>query len=585
MFNMIGKYIKNEKRMLIKRSDTDWTEYFCRDSDKADILFTGEIYNLADLLKDLPDIYRESEVSLVVLKYYKLFGIDKLLSVMNGIFAFAILDAINDMFYLIRDHMGIYPLYYYETAGEIYFSSEVKSFLENGITAKLSYEGFYSYMANQSAQEPFTLIQGINALGAGGMLVSRAKKEAVLNTYWNPAVVKQNGSVADSFEDAGMVLKELLFDAVKIRDNEKHKTGILLSGGIDSSAIVSISRILKPKDSIHTFTVTHDNSLYDEGKYAHLVARQNRTIEHNLHISGELISECIYDALDICDQPSLDGINTFFSTKLIKDYGFDAIVSGLGGEFFVEDDVPTYLKLKKYQGILRYLPDYMGDIIDGLTNDGRTKKISMLIKSDDAFFANLRLLSDGQIRKLISPDVYRNHKDEMIRWSQIAYRPLIEEAKDLPDYISKKYFYESRTWHVSTLLKDVMQNSIKQGGCVRFPLMDYRLVEYLFHLPLSSKADFRTSKVHLVNASEGGIPSECIYRKKMGFVFPFVDYLKSALRDEMVDFFTMGNAYSIFNKKQLKYTWTEFMHNREHWEVIWKLFILDRWMNKYNIDL
>lgn len=584
MFGILVKYLRDEKKFFIKDDVDLWDKSFCMDEKGNAIFFQGEIYNRNDLgindaLNDIEDTSKK------LFQYIKAHGISALLRIINGIFAFAYYDIEEDKVYLVRDHAGIFPLYYYKSEKGIMFSSEVKEFIKAGVEPKLSPGGVFSYLANQSAQEPFTLIENIRALGPGELLEYHCG-DINIRQYWNPANrIQESDDKYDSFEEAGQRLCDLIHDAINDRMIAGRKTGILLSGGIDSSAIVAISRILNPIGDIHTFTVTHDNVAYDERYYASLAAKKNHTIEHDLHISDEMIGQSIFEALDLADLPSLDGINSYFSSKLIKDAGFDTVVSGLGGEFFVEDDAVSFLKLKRKYDFLAPIPNFVGQYMDDHTRNKRLRYASMLIKADDAFFAFLRLLSDGQIKRIVSREVYNEHKEELDEWQKVAYAHLIVEGKNLPDEIARKYYYESRTWHVSTLLKDVMQNSVKQGIYPQFPLMDYRLIEYLFSLPLASKADFNTSKVHLVNAAEGNIPKECIYRKKLGFVFPFEDYFRGSLKREMEKFYVGGYANKFFEKSYLKNIWEKFNMGEESWAVIWKLFILNRWLDKYKVQI
>lgn len=584
MFNLIGKFDNNKKTIDVKKLNTGGGSPAHENSIKKQLVFQGDIYNLNELKEELNMFKDETDIQKVLVEYLDKYGMKALLSRINGIFAIAYLDKKEHVLYLVRDHAGVFPLYYYRTEDGILFSSEVKMFLKNGVDPRLSYEGVFSYLANQSSQEPFTLIDGVMALGPGEML-KYSDRAIEIKSYWNPADSIFKNVQNDDFDVAGEKLRDLLYSAISIRNNSAHKSGILLSGGIDSSAIVAISRLLNSEGDIHTFTVTHENKQFDESTYASLVAKGNETIEHELRITEELIGKGIFGALDIADQPSVDGVNTYFSSKLIKDYGFDSVVSGLGGEFFVEDDATAFLELKKKYDLLSRFPKGVASIIDNNTNSKKIRYATMLIKSEDAFFAYLRLLSDGQIRKIVSRDVYSKHKDKIDVWHKEAYNHLVAEAKILPDVIAQKYFYESRTWHVSTLLKDVMQNSIKQGVMPSFPLMDYRLIEYLFNLPILSKADFRTSKVHLVNAAEGRIPSDCIYRKKLGFVFPFGDYFKGVLGEEMENFFIGSGSSDFFNRDYLNRVWKDFCEGKESWAVIWKLYVLNRWIKQNSIQL
>lgn len=592
MFGMIGKYSNQDGGLLVKYGQSEWEEVECRDEKGNAIIFSGEIYNLLGLCSDLKkseegQIQNLDTTEGILLKYYTLFGMERLLNQINGIFAIIIFDRNAKRLYLIRDHMGIFPLYYYESNKQILFSSEVKLFLECGVAPKLSYEGLFSYLANQSVDEPYTLIKKVKAVSAGSFVVADGTGVKSPQIYWDAAVAvfeKYKGNIPDSFNEAGDKLKDLLLDAIKIRNNGG-KRGILLSGGIDSSAIVALSRQLDPVGRIDTFTCGYEKREYDEKKYAHLVAKENKAIEHMLFITGDFIKEYLSEALDNEDQPTLDGINTFFSSKMIKELGFDTVVSGLGGEFFVEDDIGVYLKLQRYVERFQYVPNCMGKFLDCIAMNRKFRTAAQCISAKDAYFVSQRIRSDAEIEQLVDNDVIKNHRREMWQWEEIANREIVKNAKLLPDAIARKYYLESKTWHVSTLLKDVMQNSWGQGLKTQFPLMDFRLVEYLFSLPLASKADFKTSKIHLVNASNGKIPKECIYRTKMGFVFPLAEYFRNELKDEMEGFYLGMEASPLFNHRTLKRIWNKFINRQESWTIVWKLYRLDRWIKKWNIEL
>lgn len=330
------------------------------------IVFNGEIYNFSKIRNELENrghnFFSHSDTE-VILHAYSEWGVD-CVKRLRGIFAFAIWDKRGNKLFIARDPMGVKPLYYYTCNGDFVFASEVRALLVADIPKRISKEGLISFMDYGSVQEPFTLVDNVLSLPAAHYLTV---KDGRINftRYWSPDI-EEEISPMTSQEEINEHMTGLLRDSVRLQMISDVPLGAFLSGGIDSSAIVSLMRQSFPDADLHTFSIVFDQSEYDERVYSRTVAERNHTLHTELELNGAMVKRNLKNALSSFDQPSMDGLNTWFVSKLVKESGITVALSGVGGdEFFVGyNGFSKALLLEKWKRRMSAVPSFLGRYLE-----------------------------------------------------------------------------------------------------------------------------------------------------------------------------------------------------------------------------
>lgn len=310
------------------------------EDEKIWLIFNGEIYNFQELRKELIDArhaFKSKADSEVILHGYEKWGIEKLLNSLRGMFAFALLDLrdnSNPILYLARDRLGIKPLYYICTDEKLVFASEVNAILASGdIKTKLEPAALIGFLMFGSIPAPLTYAKNIYSLLPGEYLCITAHSQTIrieAQHYWQLPVsdsVNTGFSLSANLSDSITRIETLLKESVHIHLVSDVPVGVFLSGGLDSSAITAFAS-QSAQESLQTLTITFDEPEYNEASYACQVADKFHTDHHETKISGNMFIEEIPAILKAMDQPSNDGVNTYFISKAAKEAGLTVLLSG-----------------------------------------------------------------------------------------------------------------------------------------------------------------------------------------------------------------------------------------------------------------
>jgi len=546
------------------------------------IVHNGEIYNYLELrneLRQMGHFFRSQSDTEVLLAAYEAWGPD-CLERLNGMFAFAIWDEKRQELFAARDRFGEKPFYYFLDPGHRFFlfASEIKALLASGlISPKQNYAAIYRYLAHHEIDMGAeTLFEGILSLPAAHALIySQAQGKLKLWRYWDldPEVeirLPNDTSYAERF-------LELLTDAVRIRLRSDVILGSSLSGGLDSSTIVSIlARELKGGNH-KTFSARFHNPRYDEGHYIQRVLEWTGVEGHMIYPDpGSLLEEM--NALTWHqEQP-------FFSTsiyaqwnvmRLAKEQGVTVLLDGQGGDEILG-------------GYHFYFGPYFRDILLRLRWMALIKTLFKYAREHGSAslpviaFAFLPKRLRQPLRKLVRP---------------LAIAPELAQAvgEDLESSLLHTHnfksslqeaLYESLTQTVlPALLRYADRNSMAFSREVRLPFLDHHLVEYLFAIPSDQKTRGTITKVVLRNAMRGRMPEEIRLRKdKLGFATPESLWLRGPLRiwiDEILHsrrFCQRG----WLDPKVVNHVWQGFLAGRDQWHsLIWRWISLEIWAQVY----
>ncbi|HVJ80933.1 MAG TPA: asparagine synthase (glutamine-hydrolyzing), partial [Planctomycetia bacterium] len=522
------------------------------------IAFNGEIYNHLELRKQLPPCpYRSTSDTETILCGWRTWGAD-LLPRLEGMFAFALFDARARELWLARDPLGIKPLYVAETPAGVAFASEVRALLNaNWVPPRLDRDGLESYLAFGAAIAPRTLVAGVESVMPGSawrISCEREPRPIEKRRFWNPPTRTE----PMTREDAVRKLRPLLARACESHMLSDVPVGAFLSGGIDSSAVVAT--LAAAGKSLDTFSVTFGEKRFDESRYAAAVAKKYGTRHHELPLSPAAALADYPAAIAAYDQPSLDGVNTWFVARVTRAAGATVALSGLGGdEFFA-----GYPYFRWADRIARLPSPARRALALGLKAAGarpRYRKLAALAAADgpvDRYLA-CRTLFDERTRRVLVPNAANPTPAE--------WRAEAEEWTRELDPVAAHSLLEASHYMANTLLRDGDQMSMAHALEVRVPLLDRPLVEAAARIPgrlRLERGSLGPIKGLLVDSVPTPLPREIVDRPKMGFVLPFGKWLRGELRDFAAETMEKREIWEGlgFDPGSVNAVWTRFLEGR-----------------------
>jgi asparagine synthase (glutamine-hydrolysing) len=559
------------------------------------IVYNGEIHNFQEIRRELEGqgaSFRGRSDTEVLLRAYGRWG-ESCIRKLRGMFGFAIWDAQRRQLVLARDPMGIKPLYYFSSERYFLFASELRTLLGTGLVPRrLDRAGLLNYLAFGSAYDPVTLVEGISSLLPGHSLVWE-NGTLTDKMYWDLRGTQQvRGDVSPNNGKRQQIQDELhatLAESIRIRMVSDAPVGVFLSGGIDSSTVTGI--LSRDGERLNTFSIIFREAEYSEAEYSRLVARTFKTEHHELLVSQSDALSAIAPALAAMDQPTVDGLNTYFVSRQARAAGVKVALSGLGGDelFAGYSTFRTVPRMEQFLQIWGAFPKTVqrgfyaaiGQLVPD-TDQGR-KLTALGIENGNLmhpYFLSRMLFTPQRCSELLSSvdsgDLHR---------SRATLLESVSRAMDL-DPINRVSYLESRCYMLNTLLRDTDVMSMAHGLEVRVPLIDHVLAEKLIALPGSWKFDRHTPKRMLVGALHGALPERVIHRPKRGFTLPFEHWLKDELHDEVettLGKIAGGPLASVLNKAAVENVWNDFKHRRTSWSRPWSLYVLQRWCELHSI--
>jgi len=560
------------------------------------IAYNGEIYNFRQIREELERegaSFRGNSDTEVLLRAYGRWG-ESCLAKLRGMFGFAIWDARRHKLFMARDPMGIKPLYYFSSERYFLFASELRTLLGTGLVPRrLDRAGLLNYLSFGSAYDPVTLVEGISSLPPGHSLVweNGALSQKM---YWDMGRAQQNGSrnVPANNAERQHIEEELhsaLAESVRLRMVSDVPVGVFLSGGIDSSTVTGI--LSRGGDRLNTFSIVFREAEYSEAEYSRLVARTFNTEHHELLVSQRDALAAIPPALTAMDQPTVDGLNTYFVSRQARAAGIKVALSGLGGDelYAGYSTFHTVPRMERFLQIWGLFPKtiqrgFSATASQFVRDTDQSRKLTALATENGnlmhPYFLS-RMLFTPQLRSALLSSI---GSDELDR-SRTALGECVSRAMNL-DAINRVSYFETRCYMLNTLLRDTDMMSMAHGLEVRVPLIDHLLAEKLIGLPGAWKIDRQMPKPMLVGALRGALPDRVIHRPKRGFTLPFEHWLRDELR---VDVETTllniagGPLSGILNASAVENVWGDFQHGRTSWSRPWSLYVLERWCELHSM--
>ncbi|MBP6508135.1 MAG: asparagine synthase (glutamine-hydrolyzing) [Opitutaceae bacterium] len=557
------------------------------------LVFNGAIYNFRELRTELEALghrFRTQCDTEVLLAAYVAWG-EGCLARLRGMFAFTVWDDREHLLFAAHDALGIKPLYYARLpSGGVLFASEVNALLASGrLTREIDPTSVGEYLAWFSVPAPRTIYRGIANLPPGHSLTLDANGRFRTQAWWHFPAPTQPAPTCASYQDFVQGLRHQLEDSIKAHRVADVPVGAFLSGGLDSNAVVGLMARTSPS-KLKTFSLIFGEAGYSEQSSARLAAETYGTEHHEELITGARVADDLPRILGSFDQPTGDGINTYYASQTARRGGVTVALSGLGGDELFGGypsfrDMP---RLHRWLPLWRQLPGRIRSMILARLNarpDVRSRKLAdFLTHARDLHeLASLRrrVLPENARLALLAPEA--RHLAQRLG----PNHPMLEDfAFELSgaDPFQIISAWELRTYMADVLLRDSDVFSMAHSLELRVPFVDRPLLEWLWPQPTRFKFDPRHVKRALADAVADIVPAAIRQRRKQGFTLPFPLWMRDELRPFLDETFSPASlaACPWLESGEVLRTWDQFkLHGETRaWSRVWSLAVLINFANR-----
>lgn len=552
---------------------------------KLTIVFNGEVYNYREIREELILLgysFKTGTDTEVVLAAYAAWG-SSCVERFNGMFAIAIYNDRSHEIELIRDRLGIKPLYFTINDDGLFFASEIKA-LTSLTNRKYAIEKslVHDYMDFGFIPGQDTLQTGIKRLMPAHRLTFN-RSSAVLSCYWRLNREHNSKKAKLTIEDATTLTKNTLVDSLKLRLRADVPIGVFLSGGLDSSALVALlsKEVTQP---IKTFSVRYDfeeyGEEYDESKYAKQVAELFGTEHYTYTMTPNDFKSYIKDYVKVMDEPVTEAaaISLHFIAEKAKEH-VTVVLSGEGSdEIFGGYDLYQYMMtIEKIRKIITPAGARLFSLFTKKLPQGNKikKYIDWTALPFEERYRGISSYDSSYKNSLYQPDFFNSQKRNRFITSLMGNDQGMSTLDRMLDF-------DTKTWLVDDLLIKADRMSMASSLELRVPFLDYRLVELAASFTDDLKIKNGESKFVLKKMMEGLLPDNIIYRKKRGFPTPLAVMLKGPLKDFLRESITGNDSHlskEFFNHSELVKLVSEHESGTfDHHRVLWQLLVLEEWL-------
>ena len=565
------------------------------------ITYNGELYNYKVLKSELASLgvtFRSDSDTEVVLKSYIQWG-KQCLSRFEGMFAFALWDPRTETTLIARDPLGIKPLYYSirhlpDGGGTLLFASELTALLASDMVARdLDPDGLGSYLWNGFVVEPNTILKDVKLLEAGCCLEVSLSGVAKHHCYWSAAIRGSEAMAPADVEGAmeQVIGRHLIADV---------PLGIFLSGGVDSSVIAAMAA-RGATAPVETFCIAFPEQAYSEAKYARRVAEQIGSNHHEFMLDGAYFERYLDAALDALDQPSFDGVNTYYVSRAVAEKGLKVALAGTGGDelfggYASFREIPTIVKGGRSLTLLpEGLRSAAGKLATGLLSIGKDVPTQTRWgKLADMLSSEMDVISAYQISYALYTQQFLTQLAPALA-GRLSYglpgamQGVLQQAVNDQSVLQQVSSLESRLFLGQRLLRDTDACSMAVSLEVRVPLVDKALYTAVAQLPDEQRYLPLGSKQFLKRSIREQVPLEFFDRPKAGFELPMDAWLKSSLSEHGNELFFDRDlvARAGLDAQTLQNLWSSFLAGNRgiYWSRVWSLYVLLWWVRKYDARL
>ena len=562
------------------------------------IVYNGEVYNYQELRQQLLDDgcrFRGSSDTEVILEAFCHWGIETTVKRLIGMFAIALWDCKARRLWLIRDRLGIKPLYFGSVDDRFFFASELKALRTvNGWKPEVDRDAVAGFLRFNYIPAPRSIYRNVFKLPPGSLLSLRPGEDPAVARYWTMADVIRQERAEVTDEWAIVAAEGLMRDAIRRRMVADVPLGALLSGGVDSTTVAALMQA-ESDAPIRTFTIGFENTAYDEAEDARAVAAHIGSDHTELYLSANRARDLIPQLPDWYDEPFAD--SSALPTRLVSQLARKDVtvaLSGDGGDevffgynrYIAAED--AWRRMSRMSGWQRQLFaaaaeslsvgvwDLLARVIPAgkrprMLGDKMHKLAAVFRQSDE----------DAIYRRLVShwpePSAFISQGEESVSESW-------RTAKELSDFTERMAYLDTVTYLPDDILTKVDRASMSVSLEVRVPLLDHRLIEFAWTLPKRMRIRGSTTKWLLRQVCYRHVPQNLIDRPKMGFAIPLDEWLRGPLYEWAEGQFGEKRLTDdgLFEPAAVRSAWENFLDGKSNSQHgIWGLLQAQAWLERW----
>lgn len=611
--NDIVKYdeIKSMCDLIVRRGPDDWGHFLkgriglgmrrlkvidlegghqpmISDDGRYVIVFNGEVYNYIEIREELKKrgrTFKTNSDTEVVLQAYQEYGFDSV-NEFRGMFAYCILDCLENTLLLVRDRLGIKPLFYYFDGETFLFSSEMKSLLKYCKKLTINNEAITNYLTLSYIPAPMSIYNEIFKLPPGHRLIWKNSGIKIQN-YWDI-------NFADQITDLSEIevqeeFERILTESIKLRLRADVPLGAFLSGGIDSSLIVALMAE-KFGIKVRTYTVGFpDDEGDDERAFARRLSDIYGTEHHEFEMRPKTV-ELISEIVDAFDEPfgDVSTIPTYIVSQMATS-DLTVALSGLGGDElfagyerhlgYTLSNKMSFITPEICNKILSPIVARIPELSKGNNRINHLKRFffSLGFNGPERYLRMISLLSNEMLSKLYLGYSYTHFQNIEKRISTWFGHSGSE------DPLSKVLYTDTKQYLPDDILCNTDRLSMWHSLEVRVPYLDHKLVEFCARIPAKMKIKGLSKKYLLRRYAGKYLPTDILRGKKKGFICPMSIWLERDLRDMCYDLLRSSSVreYNIFSREKIEIILEDHFSKRAlNDTLIWSLLVFECWLGK-----
>lgn len=580
------------------------------------IVYNGEVYNFGELRSSLEGNgikWRGRSDTEVILAAIETWGIDGAVQRFIGMFAFALWDRKEQDLYLCRDRLGIKPIYYSRNGRTVLFGSELKAIKAHaGFVSEINRDAITLFLRHNYIPAPYSIYKNTWKLKPGHILkipievVNNGQELPESYPYWSAKTIAETGqkNVFDCSEfEAVEQLEDLLRDAVKIRMISDVPLGVFLSGGIDSSVVTALMQA-QSSQPVKTFSIGFHEAEYNEAQYAKSIAEYLGTEHTELYLTSDDALKVIPYLPQLWDEPFSDSsqIPTFLLSKMTRDHVSVSLSGDGGDELFGGYD--RYFLGQSLWRKIGWMPVFckkgIASVLFSISPDNWDRALKPLLVCSQGMVKQKIQVSGDRLHKLaeiLCEETFESMYLGLIsHWKKPAQvvvngsEPLTIFKEHgiypgLSDDMHKMMFLDLVTYLPDDILTKVDRASMGVSLEVRVPILDHRVVEFAWRLPLSMKIQTDRGKKLLRRILYKYVPKELIERPKMGFGIPIDFWLRGPLREWAEELLSKDRLEKdgFFNPLIIRKIWKEHLTGKRNWQYyLWDVLVFQGWLEHEN---